>query len=209
MYATLQDMRDEGVTLEEARDGRVIAALLEATEAIDKACGWFFEPRDLGFALSGRDSPILELPVPPIRVNNVRVGTQECTAEEFAKVGAPVVGPQFYAPKLIRRSGFFPKGTDNVWVFGRWGYTVPSATNSDGATPLEIRRAALMLARRYLPTLGSDEAVQRSTHWRVVEERTRDQSYRLEARGDGPLTGDPEVDAILLAYRRPMGLGAA
>ena len=45
-----------------------------------------------------------------------------------------------------------------------------------------------------------------------IEERTRDQSYRLDpskASESATLTGDPETDALLALYVRPTPLGAA
>jgi hypothetical protein len=56
----------------------------------------------------------------------------------------------------------------------------------------------------------TDDAAEARDRWRIIEEKTRDQSYKLDKPGDpGPLTGDPEVDRILTRYRRPAGLGAA
>ena len=46
--------------------------------------------------------------------------------------------------------------------------------------------------------------------WRIIEERTRDQSYKLDRQGSGGgPTGDPELDTILLRYRRPAPMAAA
>ncbi|HET6346249.1 MAG TPA: hypothetical protein VFH51_15050 [Myxococcota bacterium] len=208
MYAAVEDVRAEGVTEDEASDARVVAALLEATEAIDRACGWFFEPRELGFALSGRGSAVLELPVPLLKLMTARVGADDCVPEEFTAYEA-TVGTGGRIPKLVRQHGAFPRGIDNVWLYGRWGYTVPTEGFPEGKAPWAIRRATLLLALRHLPQLASDESVAARSHWRLVEERTRDQSYRLEARGAGALTGDPDVDSLLLPYRRPCGLGAA
>src|SRR4051812_17574392 len=112
MYATVDDMRAEGVTTDEAHDARVAAALHEATEVIDRTCGWFFEPRELGFLFSGRGSPVLELPVPPIRLGHIRIGCEVCEPEAFAVVGSPVTVPPFCVPKLILRDGTFPRGVD-------------------------------------------------------------------------------------------------
>lgn len=208
MYLSVEDIRSEGVTTTQATDERVHGALVTATAMIDKLCGWFFEPRDMGFSVSGQGTPVVELPVPPIRLTQIRIGARDLSPEHFHVIGAPIPHPAFLTPKLICRNGYFPREADNVYAFGRWGYTVPSPNHPDGATPPEIRRAALLLVRRLLPLVGSDEAAA-CNDWRLVEERTRDQSYRMQPREDGPLTGDPEVDSILLRYRRPMALGAA
>ena len=55
-----------------------------------------------------------------------------------------------------------------------------------------------------------DAAGEARNRWRILEERTRDQSYKLDrVSRSGVLTGDPEVDEILLRYRRPAPMGAA
>lgn len=209
MYATLSELRAEGVTRDEALDARAVAALQEATEMIDRACGWFFEPRELALTLNGGGGPVLELPVPPIRLSRIRVGCEYHAPSNFVMVGAPITAPRFTVPKLVAREGVFPRGVHNVWLQGIWGYTVPCAEQSEGDTPRPIRRATLALARRLLPKLTDDDAVFERNHWRLVEERTRDQSYRMEPMKPGELTGDPEVDALLAPYRRPMALGCA
>jgi hypothetical protein len=90
-----------------------------------------------------------------------------------------------------------------------WGYTEYDGTPL-GRTPSEIRRACMLLALRGVPPLGDDAAWDARNRWRLVSERTRDQSYQLSpADAFGALTGDPEADRILKRYRRPAGLGAA
>ena len=47
--------------------------------------------------------------------------------------------------------------------------------------------------------LADDALVRGASRWRIIEERTRDQSYRVDLAkaGVGALTGDPDVDALL------------
>jgi hypothetical protein len=91
----------------------------------------------------------------------------------------------------------------------RWGFTEPDGT-AEGRTPLEIRRVCILLVLRGIDPLAGAASSDARNRWRLVEERTRDQSYRMaELRVGNPLTGDPEIDAILARYRRPVGLGAA
>lgn len=210
-YCTIRDLRDEGVTVEQASDARLRVLIQEASEAIERVTGWFFEPRSLVLRLDGRGAPSLEPTFPPISLSRVTVGfeTLSLEPEETIIVGAPV-SREFVAPRITRRCGVFARGYGNVVAIGTWGYTEPNGTRN-GRTPLAIRRACMMLVVRLLPRIADTEAVEDARdRWRVVAEATRDQSIRfaLPTRVR-ELTGDPDVDEILVRYQRPMGIGAA
>jgi hypothetical protein len=113
-------------------------------------------------------------------------------------------------PQLTLDNGWsFPKGAFNVAVTGLWGVTEPDGSET-GGVPLEIRRACMLLVLRAIYPLAGQDSADARNRWRILEEKTRDQSYRLEGlKSPGLLTGDPEIDDILLRYRRPAGLGAA
>ncbi len=127
MYASVADLRAEGVTAAEASDERLTSLLDEATSFIDRVAGWFFEPRLATLRLDGRGTPSLELPVPPIRVDRLVVGDVELSLafEDLIVVGAPI-GPGFDGPRLTLLHGNrFPPGRGNVVVEGLWGFTEP------------------------------------------------------------------------------------
>ena len=212
MYASIADLRAEGVTAAEASDARLELLLEEASRLIDRVTGWFFEPRLLTLRLSGRGGPSIELPVPPIRVDTLMLGSAELSLDpsELLIVGAPVQ-PDFDAPRFTRRHGrTFPRGHGNVVAEGLWGFTEPDGT-PEGRTPLAVRRATMLLVLRNLAPLANDAAFEARSRWRIIEERTRDQSYKLDPAKAAAtaLTGDPDVDALLLPYVRPTPLGAA
>jgi hypothetical protein len=212
MYATVADMRAEGVTHEASSDERLEEALRDASALIDKATGQYFAPKRARYFLDGDGTPILETPVPPIKVEALAVWGRPQATDDLMLVGAPVQ-PGFLVPKLVAGSGVFPRGRGNVCVEGVWGYTEPADDPEVlpfGITPRDIRRATKLCAMRLLPQLGAAvDAADVRNAWRILEERTRDQSYRLAPAGDpGPFTGDPEIDRILVRYRRPAGLGA-
>lgn len=212
MYATVDDIRAEGVAAATASDARLLQLLEEATRTIDRLAGWFFEPRQATLRLDGRGTPSLELPVPPIRMERLTVEGQELSLapEGLVVVGAPV-GPGFDGPRLtLRHKRVFPRGQGNVIAEGRWGFTEEDGS-PEGRTPLSIRRACMLLVLRHLHPLTDEASLEARTRWRVIEERTRDQSYRLDSvrpRGQS-LTGDPEIDTLLEPYLRPSPLGAA
>lgn len=212
MYATVADLRAEGVTEAMAPDARLASLIEEAGSTIDRITGWFFEPRALTLALDGRGNPTIEPPVPSIRLDRLAVGDTDLSLspDDLVVVGAPV-NPGFDSPRLtLRGCRSFPRGRGNVTAEGLWGYTEPDST-PEGRTPLEIRRACMLLVLRSLPLLGDDDSSgEARSRWRLIEERTRDQSYRLDPDSrTASFTGDPEIDSILVRYRRPPGLGAA
>ena len=180
MYASVADLRAEGATVAEASDERLLALLDEATFLIDRVTGWFFEPRLATLRLDGRGTPSLELPVPPIRLDRLAVGDLELSLafDDLVVVGAPVQ-PGFDGPRLTLRHGSrFPRGHGNVLVEGLWGFTEADGT-AEGRTPLAIRRACMLLVLRSLAPLADDAAFDARSRWRVIEERTRDQSIKL------------------------------
>jgi hypothetical protein len=210
MYATLDDIRGEGVLPTEADDPRVLATLEEASRAVDQACGWFFEPRELVLRLDGRGTPTLWLPAAPIRVDRVEVNgwSVSVSPETLVIVGAPA-SPGFDGPRITRPFGVFPRGQGNVLVAGLWGFTEPDGTRV-GRVPRAIRRACILLTLRWLAPLTSDASTEARNRDRIIEERTRDQSYKLaEHEAQGVLTGDVEVDRMLAPFRRPPAMGAA
>ncbi len=206
MYATVADLRDEGI---QGADERLGALLAEACSFIDHATGWFFEPREMHVRMEGRGSPSIEPPAPPIHISAVTVDGQPLDVKDVIVVGAPVV-PPFEAPRITRVRGVFPRGLDNIGIDGTWGYTEADGT-SMGRTPLAIRRVAMLLVMRMLARIGDAGAYRDAKlQWRILEERTRDQSVRYSGMTQGAgLTGDPEIDDVLARFRKHAGLGAA
>ena len=208
---SVKDLRDESVSVAQASDDRLRALIDEAGRSIDSFTGWFFEPRRLTLRLDGRGTPTIEPPVPPIELLELKVGGTALSLApgDLLVVGAPV-GPSFDGPRLARKSGFvFPRGEGNVEATGVWGYTEDDGSNH-GRTPREIQQACMLLVLRWLSPLAFDDAEARQ-RWRIVEERTRDQSYRLAPATGARMafTGDPDIDGILARYRRPPRLGGA
>lgn len=225
MYASVAEVRAEGVPPASATDARLVALIDEATRTIDKVTRQFFEPRRATLRLDGRGTPTVELPVPPIELTRLSVDYEGLQPFPFVNsapfgfgldpsirliVGSPI-GPGYDGARLTLRHGLvFPKGHGNVVATGRWGYTEDDGTR-DGRTPLAVKRACILLVLRGLHPLADDAAFEARSRWRIIEERTRDQSYRLDTNRSGGLmlTGDPEVDALLAPYVRSSPIGAA
>lgn len=111
----------------------------------------------------------------------------------------------------VRRwtQGIWPKGRQNVQVSGLFGFTEVDGSWVGGIPEL-IREATKMLCFRTLDKMGSagrDDSMKRG---RLLSEFTRDQGYTLQkSASSAVITGDPEIDNILVAFSRPPRFGAA
>lgn len=214
MYATVEDLTTEGLLDGQPSPERAARALAAASALIDAVTGQFFAPRTLAVSVLGRGGPSLWLQVPILRLDELTVllapdRPYTIDAAHLEVVGAPVM-PGIDGPRITRLGGVFARGA-LVRVEGVWGYTEPDSSPF-GHTPYAVWRACLLLAARvYLPLAG-DPANDARLRARIIEEQTRDQSYRLADPMSADvvnLTGDPEIDLLLTPYLRRPGLGAA
>ena len=130
------------------------------------------------------------------------VGTTKDWGLTADAVLAFVAAGQGSAPAAVTATDLL---TTNIATYTTWEY--------QGAT---IRDAGptgkSLLVLRSMAPLADDASFEARSRWRIIEERTRDQSYRLDpskASASASLTGDPEIDALLALYVRPTPLGAA
>ncbi len=85
-----------------------------------------------------------------------------------------------------------------------------------GIIPPQIAEVCKLLAIRNLPKRATDDPLSKAlSGGRLRRMQTRDQSIdldrdpRLTGIGGGALTGDPEIDLVLIAYRAPPKMGRA
>lgn len=240
MYASIADFRAEGVTPAAASDARLEALIGLASEYIERVTGRFFDARELTLTLDGTGGRSLLLGHPIVRVSEVfielsvfspgdvavdtalyRVYNRHLTQGlllpddrdnpklEFIH-SSDLLGIRIERPVLSLSSLIWPRGQQNVIVRGVFGFTERDGSPT-GRTPRLIQHLTMLLVVRELAPLtdvaARDEAMKR---WRITSERTRDQSYTLEAlRLTGAFTGDPTIDGILVSFVRPPDLGAA
>lgn len=182
-YITPADLRGTpwNVTEEEASDELLASLISAAQDYIEAFCGVRFEPEHATLRLEGSGTRVLFLPRRAISVTRVLVDGEERTG--FTCRGR-------YLEVDPGQAWVFDEPTGarlNVEVEGTWGLypEVPEA----------IRRVC---ARLVLRELRPREAV-----GRYRSERIGDYSYTL---AEGPAipgtTGDPEIDRVLLAFRR-------
>ena len=213
MYATVQEIRGEGVEPGAASDLRVETAIRNASALIDKFTRQWFEPRRKLLTLDGRGAATLFLRIPIIGVERVIVDGRELAASEYAAYSSS--GPEESAHR--QKSGSFPKGKANVEALGTFGF-VDTSLDADGkpsySTPEPIRWACRRLVVLDLLSPAAprydEEATDAKTRLRLAAENTDGHSYSLvkEAR-PAPFTGDADIDAILLAFAGPLSVGGA
>jgi hypothetical protein len=210
-YCMLQDLRDEGFGPEAASNARLARAIAFASRTIERITGRFFEPRRQRIELDGRGSSELLLDEPIIAIEKIEIGG-----------GGAVSGATVYNRHITQglmlpddrqnpriRLGF-PCGARNVRISGLFGYTEPDGSPT-GTTPLLIRDACKRLVVREIPLLAdTDRREDARQRHRILQERTREQSYTLDRLAHpGALTGDADIDDILVQFMRPADLGAA
>ena len=217
-YATLQQVRDEGLTVSEASDSRVNALIAEATDTIDRITGQFFETRQITLEVYGRKSKWLWLPVFAQNVTEVRFLDRSNGQTTIVNTTAYHVFERFfpddrYNPRLeLLVDELIPPVQLSRWANGAayevdadWGWV-----ESDGTTPDQITRACILLVVMWAGQLADPdvELSRRAADLEEIQVQGRREKYGGPT-SIGTLTGSVEVDRILTAYRRPIEVLAA
>ena len=207
-YASLSYARDQGITTGQADDTRLQRLLDEASRRIDRVTGWWFEARTLTLPFDGQGTECLWLPAPVVSLTSVSIDGVALTLGDVLVYGSTAAPRQsLRAPRLARKNGVrWPQGRKNVSVVGSFGFV-----ESDGTTPTEIRDVCVRLAVRELGLITDAAAQGERQRGRVFRETTDGHSYELAgvlpgavgAWRQGGLTGDPDIDVTLAAFRRP------
>lgn len=229
LYISVAAVRAVGISNPPYDDTAVEAAIRYGMAVVERACRQWFYAKDCVFQLDGTDSDALFMAVPIISVSELRLnGSSEAMDPDYYKVYTDPRNPSIkLVPDSADRDIFtattssqlkFRRGRQNQYVAGSFGYL------EDGATPLLIQHAVLILAVEYLtqpvyvnpsapplppppPILGQ-----------IVEEGT-DGHYAKYAQVGGALkptrpsawaglTNNPKVIGIIKTYRAPIGIAA-
>lgn len=239
-YCLASDLRGEGVTADQASTSKLARLIREASDYVDRTTGTWFEPRPATHTLDGKGRDTLFLQTPTVAIASVTLssaGTQIVDATAYKVYGWWSSPNDRWTPRIVRVSALqgsslvpayawtgagyaiapvWPALRQNVIVDGVFGYLERDGSPA-GGTPSLIRKATMMLVVRNLaPMADQDAAFEKKNKHRIIEEKTREQSYALAkgggATGDGreaPFTGDPEIDQFLEAYQRPPYVGFA
>ena len=204
MYCTVEDIRSEGVTEEQADDAKITELINLSCNYIDTMTGQWFEPREKTLRLDGRGGKILKLPVFLIEDYSVTVSGEEI--KDYVLYNRIVPPDYRFYPKIYRNQGW-RKGILNISIHGLWGY-VDLADGGGYVTPPLIKRAAMKLALYNFPDLGDKDAQEEKRLSGLLQSETTDgHSYSLngeilKAMYENSLTGDSEIDGIISQYTR-------
>jgi hypothetical protein len=111
----------------------------------------------------------------------------------------------------------WPKGQQNIKVIGQFGYTdYDEGVTAEGVTPDGIKQLCVYLVMPELPGMYDIDAREDFTRRTSIRQmKTRDQSITfggsetpLTALASKGLTGNPEIDRLILFYRRPSKITA-
>lgn len=201
-YCTIEEIRAEGITPDQASDDRLALLIELATAYIDGVTRQWFEPRPVTITLDGNGSETLFLPVFPIEVASVTVDGKAITDYKVYNRFFP---DDRRNPKIFRESGW-PEGRQNVSIDGTWGFV--DKVGDQYVTPAMIKHVAKRLVIRELPLLGDFEGQEERKRARIISESTDGHSYTLERlAGTLDLTGDPDIDGVLPLFRAPIAIG--
>lgn len=235
-YASISDIRNEGITVDIATDNQIYSALLLWQEILDRCCRQWFLPRLLTVEFDGDNSTTMNLGVPCIEVEYLRINNSDIDLDEslYKVYGNQTDGLQgrrrnpkialvqnitqdmnrdihlgpFYQSRLV-----FLKGYKNQILRGTFGFV-----NDDLSPPRAIQRALTKLVVEKLtnPIYPGEDAPTPATPSYagiVVEEKTDGHSLKYGAPDYGKrksgligITSDPEVQDIIKLYRGPIGI---
>ena len=228
-YATVQDFRDEGFTDPPVSDARLQALITMMSQRIDSLTGQWFEPRSGTMTIDGRDSRALRFPVPICNITEVRIDTTVVDASSYRVYNRHLSGTLFpddrsdprivffeaaqNLPITLWSSAAFPAGFQNIEVDGVFGYT--DGPGIPGTTPLLIKLALMLMVRKQIPLISnSEDRTAELIVGKIMREETRDQRAELNPKlmeKDGTfgyqLTGDSEIDSILIQFMAPISIG--
>lgn len=208
-YATVADVRDEGITETEATNARVRRAILKAEAWFERTTKRWFYPRQFtNFRTGGTGNRILPLHMPIIQIDSVETLSSDWPetdpANEVDLESIKVYNRHLTMgnvddddredPKIVLDpDSYWPKGRQNIQVGGWFGYTelgredVPGETEEGsqvpltmGQTPVDVQDVIIRLALRDLPLKSDpDEEDFWTQRHRVSNWKTRDQQIQL------------------------------
>lgn len=213
-YATVQDIRDRGVSEDVVDELTVLRALGRATLMIDGYCGRNFWMREETYLVDGPGRPALFLDDRPvIAVAELKVDGAVIPAESFrlyCEAGyVRLVGDRTI---FMGHPGIFARGAQNVEVRGSFGFE---------EVPPEVKEACVILTLAFLRMMRAEanvgESLANTTDKAVGIKRVKVDELSVEFQYPRDVTvgasrkkttGVPEADRLLWRYRRDLEVAA-
>lgn len=225
LYATIQDIRDEGVTETELSDTRCLLLINGWQAWLNKMTGNFFIKETATIDFDGDGSRLLQLPLFLVECTNLYMNDDFTTAIDTSYYQVynsnNMIQDDRKNPKIIiktyRSTGsvFVTAGTVNRFIIGErnqriegvWGHV-----ESDGSTPYPVRNAIKALVVSTKEQLD-DGDLDRLKFGKIIEEVTDRHRVKYSDLYDQLMawdaTGISEVDLVIRSYRRPNLVTAA
>lgn len=199
-YVELSDIRDEGVTTEEAEDTRVESLIDMAEQYFEKMTGQHFYEKTMTMTLYSRDSKRLFLPVHIITCDSITI-EGETIDPEYYEVYNRYMPDDRENPKIV--FDFKIKEGHKVEIDGSFGYV-----QEDKTTPEPVKYAIKKLVIHEVPILTDTDGQEAKKRGRIISEKNDKYEYELsELNLREDLTGDPEIDTRIINYQAPIGGG--
>jgi len=233
LFTALEFRDHENFTDDPPTNDQITEQILIWQAWIERVTGQFFDPRVLEFSFDGNGVELYQLPLAIVDIEWLKINDSETAlpADEYAVYKGrqepnddrmnpriklqPYTRDIFTDPQSYRMGGdlgkrVFLRGFQNQHMKGTFGFLEPD----DSPPPLilkALRRLVLRDAQRIAE--GSSPSTPSSGKaGPVIEEWTDGHKYKLADVSAPPSTldssGDPEVDRIMMMYRRPITMGA-
>ncbi len=201
-YITVEEAKAEILLLDEQdsiSDLEIEAKLIFIQEYIEKLTRQFFNVRDLTLLIDSFGTRIIALPVPIISISKIEIdSTNGFIEQDLSKF---IIFNSFYPddrdyPKIERKDAFFPEGKKKIRVTGSFGFV-----NEDLQTPEPIKVVTKLLFLNWFKGVSTGKKNLRDGKTYFFKDEKYEKRI-TESMSIGSLTGDPEIDNILIQYKR-------
>lgn len=199
-YISVEDIRDEGVKEEEAEDPRVENLIETAEQYFENMTGQHFYEKETTMTLYGRDSKTIFLPVHIISCDKIEINEETINSDKY-RIFNRYMPDDRHNPKIV--FDFEVAEGDTVDIEGSFGFV-----EEDGSTPKMVEYAIKKLVINEIPLMTDSEGQDEKKRGRIIREKSDKYEYELSdvmVRND--LTGDPDIDRVILQYQAPIGGG--
>jgi hypothetical protein len=197
-YTTIAEIRAEGITVAQATDSRITSSIALATRKINDITGFVFESTAKTYILDGSGLSFIKTPQPIISITSVKIDGVAQALTDY-KVYSGQGNEGFPHIQYADRNSEFESGFQNVEIVGTFGYL-----DESNAVPADINYACKKLTIRELGLMGEDNEYK---NYGIISESVPGHSYtRVASAISNGLTGDLEVDRILVSYANRHGM---